>query len=72
MRVIWTPEAEQDRDDIWNYIAADNPVAATLMDELFSDAAARLVTYPMLGRPDRNLLLCSHALLPHQTGASQQ
>ncbi|SCX46766.1 type II toxin-antitoxin system RelE/ParE family toxin [Nitrosospira sp. Nsp1] len=50
MRVIWTPEAEQDRDDIWNYIAADNPVAAILMDELFSDAAARLVTYPMLGR----------------------
>lgn len=50
MRVIWTPEAEQDRDDIWNYIAADNPVAATLMDELFSDAAAKLFTYPMLGR----------------------
>ena len=50
MRVIWTPEAEQDRDDIWNYIADDNSDAATLMDELFSDAAARLVTYPMLGR----------------------
>ncbi len=60
------PEAEQDRDDIRNYIAADNPNAATLMDELFSDATVRLVTYPMLGRLDRNLLLCSHALLPHQ------
>jgi plasmid stabilization system protein ParE len=50
VRVIWTPEAEQDRDDIWNYIAADNLVAATLTDKLFSDAAARLVTYPMLGQ----------------------
>lgn len=51
MKVIWTLEAEQDRDDIWNYIAADNPLAAVDMDELFSDAAARLATYPMLGRP---------------------
>jgi toxin ParE1/3/4 len=50
VRVIWTPEAEQDRDDIWNYLAADNLVAATLMDELFSDAAARPGSYPMLGR----------------------
>lgn len=40
MRVIWTPEAEQDRADIWDFIAADNPHAAARMDELFSDAAA--------------------------------
>lgn len=28
MSVIWTPEAEQDRADVWDYIAADNPLAA--------------------------------------------
>lgn len=42
MRVIWTPEAQQDRVNIWDYIASDNLSAAARMDELFSDAAARL------------------------------
>ncbi|MDP2025998.1 type II toxin-antitoxin system RelE/ParE family toxin [Sulfuriferula sp.] len=25
MRVIWTPEAQQDRADVWDFIAADDP-----------------------------------------------
>ena len=50
MKVIWTPEAEQDRIDVWEYIAADNPHAAAKMDELFSAAAARLGKHPKLGR----------------------
>ena len=45
MRVVWTPEAEQDRADIWDYIAADSPHSAAGMDELFSQAAARLHDY---------------------------
>ncbi len=53
MRVIWTPEALQDRLTVWDYIAADNPRAAARMDELFSDAAARLVDHPKLGRPGK-------------------
>ena len=53
MKVFWTPEAEQDRDDIWLHIAADNPRAAGRMDELFSDAAARLADHPKLGRPGK-------------------
>ena len=64
MRVIWTPEAEQDRDDIWDYIAAENPEAAVKMDELFSDMAARLTTYPMLGRPGR--IPGTRELVPHE------
>jgi len=51
MRVVWTPEALQDRRDIWDYIAQDSEAAAGRMDELFSDAAARLADYPLLGRP---------------------
>lgn len=53
MRVIWTPEAQRDRADVWDYITADNPHAAVLMDELFSDAAATLVDNPKLGRPGK-------------------
>lgn len=49
MNVIWTPEAEQDRLAIWNYLEARNPDAALRMDRLFSDAAAGLAAFPMLG-----------------------
>ena len=38
---------------MWNYIAKENARAAVQMDQLFSDAAARLAEYPHLGRPDR-------------------
>jgi addiction module RelE/StbE family toxin len=50
MWVIWTPDALQDRADVWDYIAADNLRAAARMDELFSDAVARLTDHPMLGK----------------------
>ncbi len=53
MKVVWTPGALQDRLDIWDYIAADNPRAATRMDEIFSSAAARLEQHPALGRSGR-------------------
>lgn len=53
MKVRWTPEAEQDRADVWDYISADNPLAAVRMDQLFSDAAAKLADFPMLGRAGR-------------------
>lgn len=51
MKVRWTPEAEQDRELIWAYVAADNPQAAARMDHRFSQAAARLAEHPRLGRP---------------------
>ena len=50
MKVIWTPEAEQDRADIQDRIAADNGSAADRMDRRFGDAAAKLAGFPMLGR----------------------
>lgn len=65
MRVIWTPEALQDRTDIWDYIAADNPRAAARMDELFSDAAARLADHPKLGRPGK--IQGTRELIPHES-----
>ena len=49
MKVRWTPEAEQDRAAIWDYLAARDPQAAARIDRLFSDAAAGLADFPMLG-----------------------
>jgi toxin ParE1/3/4 len=50
MRVVWTLSAEQDRSDIFEFIARDNPLAAIDIDELFSVAVARLVEHPLIGR----------------------
>jgi toxin ParE1/3/4 len=49
VNVVWTPEAERDRGLIWDHIVAGNPRAAAKMDELFSESAAKLARYPMLG-----------------------
>lgn len=50
MIVFWTLEAQRDRAEIWEYIAADDPLAAIDMDERFSRAAARLEAHPEMGR----------------------
>lgn len=64
MRVLWTPQAEQDRDQIWDHIAADNPSAAAWMDLLFSEAAAKLAEFPMLGHVGE--ILGTRELIPHE------
>ena len=64
MSVLWTPEALQDRTEIWDYIAADNPVAAAKMDELFSYAAARLTEHSKLGKPGK--IQGTRELIPHE------
>lgn len=52
-QLFWTPEAIKDRDDIYEYIEADNPSAALALDALFAEKAGRLVDHPDLGRPGR-------------------
>jgi len=64
MSVIWTPEALQDRLEIWDYIALDNPVAAAKMDALFSIAAARLTEHPKLGMLGK--IQGTRELIPHE------
>lgn len=49
MKVRWTPEAEQDRAEIWAYLFTHDPVATVRIDELFDAAVTRLADYPMLG-----------------------
>jgi toxin ParE1/3/4 len=65
MRVIWTPEAEQDRDNVWSYISADNPKAAAQMDALFSDSVARLVDFPTMGKS--GTIAGTRELIPHES-----
>ena len=65
MKVVWTPEAQQDRAEVWDYIAADNPRAAARMDQLFSNAAARLATHPKRGRVGK--IPGTRELIPHKS-----
>ena len=53
MPLFWTPESVQDREGIYDFIEADNPVAALEMDEMFSKKALRLLDHPGLGRLGR-------------------
>jgi addiction module RelE/StbE family toxin len=63
--VIWTPEAEQDRADIWDYIEADDHGAAVRMDVLFGEAAARLASHPRMGRTGK--IPGTRELIPHRS-----
>lgn len=49
MRIVWTPQAEQDRFEIWAYIEQRNPDAAARMDQHFSDSVVSLTDFPMRG-----------------------
>lgn len=65
MRVIWTEEAERDRDAIWNYIAANNPAAAIKIDTLFSEVAATLFEFPHAGASGK--IAGTRELIPHES-----
>lgn len=45
----WHPLAEADATEIWNWIAAESPNAATDMLERFEDVATMLARYPEAG-----------------------
>lgn len=62
--LFWTPEATQDRDEIYGYLEADNPAAALALDELFEEKAGRLVDHPGLGRLGR--VAGTRELVAHQ------
>ncbi|MDA8095870.1 MAG: type II toxin-antitoxin system RelE/ParE family toxin [Betaproteobacteria bacterium] len=62
--LFWTPEATQDRDEIYDHNEADNPAAALALDELFEEKARRLIGHPGLGRPGR--VAGTHELVAHQ------
>lgn len=65
MRLVWTPEARQDRFEIWAGIAADDPYAAARMDELFGTTVKRLMDHPELGR--EGLVLGTREFIVHES-----
>lgn len=65
MKVRWIAAARQDRKDVLAYIRAENPRAAARMDQLFSDAAARLTEHPKLGKPGK--IPDTRELIPHES-----
>lgn len=64
MRVIWTPQAERDRNEIFDFIAADDARAADRLDHLFETAVARLEILPSLGR--LGAVPGTRELIPHE------
>ncbi|WP_061291228.1 type II toxin-antitoxin system RelE/ParE family toxin [Azotobacter vinelandii] len=65
MKVLWVQAAQQDRADIVEYIAIENPRAALKMDDLFGEAAARLADFLKIGKI--GLIPGTRELLPHES-----
>lgn len=65
MKVRWVADAKQDRADIVDYIAVENPRAALKMDDIFSEAANKLAEYPRLGRIGK--IPGTRELIPHES-----
>ena len=51
MRLIWSDDGIQERNDIFAFISADNPVAAVAIDQILSERARNLLEFPNIGRP---------------------
>ena len=65
MNVRWTPEAEQDRTAIWEYLVARDTAAALRIDRLFGEAVSGLADFPMLGHPGE--VVGTRELTPHRS-----
>lgn len=53
MKIVWRPMAEADRENIFDYIAQDNPLAALELDEEFKARAESAARNPKLYKAGR-------------------
>jgi addiction module RelE/StbE family toxin len=53
VKIAWTRLAIDDREGIFDYIAADNPMAALAIDERVQSAIESLGRFTQMGRPGR-------------------
>ncbi|MEW6166491.1 MAG: type II toxin-antitoxin system RelE/ParE family toxin [Pseudomonadota bacterium] len=53
MRLEWSALAIADREEVFDYIAAENPAAAVKLDERISERVQDLVQFPASGRMGR-------------------
>lgn len=54
MRVRLAKPARQELLSIWEYVAMDNPLAATKLTQRITDACRRLGRFTKLGKPGRS------------------
>jgi len=65
VKVVWTPEAQQDRAAIWDYLVARDAAAALRIDLLLSEAISKLADFPMLGHV--GTVAGTRELTPHRS-----
>lgn len=65
MKIIWTKNAVQDREDIWDYLHAENPKAALEMDRRFTEAASRISQTPKIG--PAGIISGTREIIPHSS-----
>lgn len=53
MRIVWSAFAVEDREAIFDYIAADNPAAAAKLDRRIDECIESLARFSESGRPGR-------------------
>lgn len=53
MKLVWSTFAIADREQIFEYIALENPKAAVRCDQEISEQTSRLSGFPDIGRPGR-------------------
>ncbi len=51
MKIVWSPEAAADLDEIFDRILAENPSAAAELAGRLEEAVSGLVEFPAKGRP---------------------
>ena len=64
MKVRWTTEAFEDRLQIWDTIAAEDPQAALRLDQRIARAVSLLEEHPEMGRP--GIIAGTRELIPHE------
>ena len=53
IRIIWQKGAVQDLDSVFDFIGAENPIAALTVCELIEKRVGQLADHPYLGREGR-------------------
>jgi len=63
MKIIWTKNAVQDREKIWDYLHTVNPKAALEMDRRFTEAVSRIAQHPEAGPV--GVIAGTREIIPH-------
>jgi plasmid stabilization system protein ParE len=57
VKLEWSPLAIMDREEIFDFVAADNPAAAVRLDERIAERVGRLMQFPEMSPDPRDQLV---------------